>query len=272
MSRLFKIAIILLIIGLVLVGLSYYLGLRELSLPIRPEERAYEEKVKEFDNLRELEIDFKSMSIEIVSSKEEKNQLIYPHFERERDELVIREDGGLLRIEQKEKGHDLLFENPKPLFIKLYLEENSILEKLHIESAYGQVNTKGIKVKSGAIKLNVGGFRSENDQFEDFEISTNIGQIDLENTSFINAKLESNLGEIKGSLIPKGDLIFKTRLGGIQLETLGGIKYAYQINANMGQASFNGREVKSGDLQRRDYRETMLRISTDMGQASIVEK
>ncbi|MEL3908343.1 MAG: DUF4097 family beta strand repeat-containing protein [Treponemataceae bacterium] len=220
-----------------------------MSLVIPISNTDYTGEVTEYsisDNVKVLHIDVNMINVEIIRSSNsafgfKTNYKKLKHSEKE-DTLFIKND--------KPKFLNINLNMRAVAFIKIYVPENFVLEKLEIDIGVGKLDLSDIKTKVLDIDSGVQSVMLRNIlASEETIINGGVGNLDINNCEFHSLKLDSGIGaiEFNGKLFGRNKLDFG--IGSAQLRLKGSSNdYEMSIDKGLGSISIDGKKVRDGEI------------------------
>ena len=202
---------------------------------------------KEINNIKDLNIEFNTLDIEIKTTEEETITIkLYSDDEKEHK---IEEQEDIINIVHKEQEHRINFFNKSPKLV-IYLP-SSYDKEINIEGEVGDIHID--KLPNTNIKTNI-----------------DVGDIKAESLNKANIKLKT--GDIKINKL--NDLIAELQTGDIKLNE---INNYLDINLKIGdvkieEANLNENskiEVKTGDVKIQRTNEIYVEASTRIGDTKV---
>lgn len=271
MSKILKFALICLVIGTVLIVFAVASGFDRFGIGFGFKDIPYTMEKMELKNIKEIDIDFEYSELLVERTEDSTSSLEYPVYEDEDLRFDIEEKDGKITIRQNFKKRFVGVNSPKLPLTKLYLAKGTELENLIIKSNFGKVTTQNLLSKNGQIKLNAGEYKSYLDDFSNIVIDADMGAIVLNQSKLKNATISSNMGEISGKISPDGLIKFDADMGAIDIGVFGTKEFAYELDAEMGEATFNGSKVEKGQKYRNEFDRIIIEAKAEMGSVELKE-
>lgn len=202
------------------------------------EENTYEEITfsKVYDDIKSLEIDSLSSFITISTGTEFKVEAT--------DNIKVNYKDKTLEMEEEKSW--LNNTNSK---VVITIPENTILEKLDINTGAGKFIIDGIVVRDLDIDHGAGQLQINNSYTYKADIDGGVGEISIINTTLNNLDLDSGVGRVELKSIITGNSQVNCGVGEINITLLGNEEdYSINLNKGIGSIKVNNENIKTSTI------------------------
>lgn len=182
---------------------------------------------EEFQGINTLKIELVTANLSIEEG--EKFQI---EATEEKDRLTIKEQNGILKIEEKKKWGW----NNSLGTIKITISKEDFLKELEIDTGAGRVDLNSVHVNELDIEEGAGTISIKNSEFQKAKISGGAGKTEIHNSLLNDLNLETGAGEAVITSKITGKSKIECGVGRVEVNILG-IKEDYQLLLEKGIGS-----------------------------------
>ncbi len=269
------ICVVLSVIGLVLMGVGYALGGKP-NVSIR-KEISFNDKVinetKDFDNMRDIEIDTDLYHIEFIPSTQYKVEYSYNE-DLEKPEVRLEE--GKLYI-KSENNDDKINTSLLTLFngkeqnlkLKLYYPKGEKLGTVKINNALGKIDINELDCENLFIDMGIGDVELKDVQVGISSMNLDLGNLYAENLEIgsLMADMDKGNVDIDGKI---GSTDIECDMGSVDVETtLKKEEYNCSFKVDLGSLTIDGKDSEESITSNYSEAENNMTITCDMGDIDV---
>ncbi len=148
--------------------------------------------------------------------------------------------------------------------LTLTIPKQTVLDKVDVHTALGNVRLEGISGAECDLLSNLGNCVVEKCSFDKSDLTTNLGEISASDTGLGKAEVNNDMGEVDIDDCTFTDLDITAAMGGVSVDAAQALdKYELELEADLGSVHVNNRDEGTKYHQSGDAGE--LSVSTSMG-------
>lgn len=270
------ICVVLSVIGLVLMGVGYALGGKP-NVSIK-KEISFNDKVinetKDFDNMRDIEIDTDLYHIEFIPSTQYKVEYSYneglekPEVRLEEGKLYIKSENNDDKINTSLLT--LFNDKKQELRLKIYYPEGEKLGIVKINNALGKIDIDELDCESLFIDMSAGDVEIKNTKVGAFSvINLDLGNLYAENLEIGSLRVDMDKGnvDIDGKI---GSIDIECDMGSVDVETtLKKEEYNCSFKVDLGSLTIDGKDSEESITSNYNEAQNNMTITCDMGDIDV---
>lgn len=275
MGKLFKISIVLLILGVALTVIFSYVSDFEVFALVDEDDFTLIEEVYDGQDFSKINLDFSNRSFEVKPAPYENDQIRIVYYSSDLDIINVSETNQELKITHNIKWYNQIFSGWKFFVsreyykVELFLPEG-IMYDIIIHTSNGSVNVSDrdhfdnidVHTSNGAITLDqvtANDIRLDTsngpvsasglEQVESLYVSSSNGKITLMNVDADDIDVKTSNGRITGQNVITNDIELDTSNGRIELSVIGDKEdYEVHMDTSNGDMMYDGIEVSQEDF------------------------